>query len=87
MLPPRPTVAVFSYPRRMDDYEPFDFDANDPDWDHVPKELRERDCQQVEFVTVEGERLSGTLIVFPEDFAAAARKREDDDDRVTPTGN
>ena len=35
-------------------------------------ELRERDGEQVELVTVEGERLFGALIVFPEDFAAAA---------------
>ena len=73
--------------RRMDDHpEPFDFDALDPDWDHVPKELRDRDGEQVELVTVEGERLSGTLIIFPEDFAAAARKRKERPSGVTNCG-
>lgn len=59
----------------MDEREDFDFHANDPDWDHVPPELREQDGKPIYLVTPDGERLSGTLIVFPEDFGDAARFR------------
>jgi hypothetical protein len=61
----------------MDEPEEFDFHANDPDWDHVPPELREQDGKPVYLVTKNGE-LSGTLILYPEDLAVAARAREDD---------
>jgi hypothetical protein len=58
--------------------------VEDPDWQHVPEELRRRDGQQVRIEAVDretGERVveTGALVIFPGDFGDAARKRADDD--------
>jgi hypothetical protein len=57
--------------------------VEDPDWQHVPDELRLRDGQRVRIEGVDratGERVveSGALVIFPGDFGDAARQREDD---------
>lgn len=56
----------------------------DPDWEHVPHELRRRDGQPVKIEAIDratGERVveTGALVIFPGDFGDAARRQEDDD--------
>ena len=58
--------------------------VEDPDWQHVPAELRRLDGQEVKIEAVDrgtGERVveSGALVIFPGDFGDAARKRAEDD--------
>jgi hypothetical protein len=52
--------------------------VEDPDWEHVPDELRRLDGKPVKLLTDDGVE-SGVLIVRPGDFGDAARKRDDDD--------
>jgi hypothetical protein len=80
-----PTVAVTTYPENMSD-ELGDL-VEDPDWEHVPEELRRLDGETVTIEAVDretGERVVGTgaLVIFPGDFGDAARKRAEDDSRA-----
>ena len=67
----------------MDELGDPDLGVEDPDWEHVPDELRRHDGHQVKIEAVDrttGERVveTGALVIFPGDFGDAARKRAED---------